>query len=499
MRILVDLLGYTGGRGGTETYVRELLPRLAEEMPDADFVALTGASGAAGVRKFFPGEVRVVEWVGDGRASWAAGEIVAVERTAKAMDADLVWSPANFGPLSEGVVPRVVSVHDVIYHEVPGEGLERLARAVTAWLMTRTARTARAVVTVSATAASAIHEHLGVPRERITVVHNGGSDIRGVDDPWRLLAPLGILPGRPVLLSTGNRMPHKNFAGLLAAVARIPADQRPLTVIGGGGADDPLRQTVERLGLAADVVLPGWVSDDQLRALYQVADVYACPSLTEGFGLPSSTPSAREYRSWPTTPRCCVKSAASGRATPTRPTPPCSPGRSSPSCRSTTASARRCARAGGSGRVASAGRLPPSPSRSCCVAPPRGGTAVAEPASLRSRLFGFTLIPAVAAVSPLVVLPAVSRAAPDGWSSAIAGESIGTFAAIAVAYGWTTVGPALVSIAADDVRRGRLYRDALVVRLATSIVALPALVVVCALVASPGYGLLAALMGLQGP
>lgn len=123
---------------------------------------------------------------------------------------------------------------------------------------------------------------------------------------------------------------------------------------------------------------------------------------------------------------------------------------------------------------------------------------MAEPTSLRSRLFGFTLIPAVAAVSPLVVLPAVSRAAPDGWSSAIAGESIGTFAAIAVAYGWTTVGPALIAIAPDDVRRGRLYRDALVVRLLTAIIALPLLTVVCALVAAPGYAALAALMGLQG-
>lgn len=123
---------------------------------------------------------------------------------------------------------------------------------------------------------------------------------------------------------------------------------------------------------------------------------------------------------------------------------------------------------------------------------------MAESASLRARLLGFTLIPAVAAVSPLVVLPAVSRAAPDGWSSAIAGESVGTFAAIAVAYGWTTVGPALVAIATDDTRRGRLYRDALVVRLATSLVALPLLVIVCALIASPGYQLLAALMGLQG-
>jgi glycosyltransferase involved in cell wall biosynthesis len=286
VRVLVDLLGYTGGRGGTETYVRELLPRLAGEMPDADFIALTGSSGTAGVRSFFPGEVRTVGWVGEGRASWAAGEILAVGRAAKAVAADLVWSPANFGPLTAGAVPRVVSVHDVIYHEVPGRGLARGSRAVTAWLMARTARTARAVVTVSATAADAISRHLDVPRERVTVVHNGGSEIAPVDQPWSVLAPLGIGPGRAVVLSTGNRMPHKNFAGLLAAVAQIPTADRPLTVIAGGGADDPLQQVVERLGLTNDVVLPGWVSDDQLRALYQVATVYACPSLTEGFGLP---------------------------------------------------------------------------------------------------------------------------------------------------------------------------------------------------------------------
>lgn len=286
VRILVDLLGYTGGRGGTETYVRALLPRLAAKMPDAVFVALTGTAGADAVRGFFPGEVRVVSWVGEGRASWAAGEVVAVDRAARRERADVVWSPANFGPLTRGPVPRVVSVHDVIYHEVPGRRLDRLVRGVTAWLMTRTARSARAVVTVSETAASAISRHLSIPAERITVVYNGGSDIRAVDDPWDLLAPLGIESGRPVVLSTGNRMPHKNFAGLLRAVATLPAARRPLTVIAGGGADDPLRPLVERLGLGDDVVLPGWVGDDQLRALYQVAAVYACPSLTEGFGLP---------------------------------------------------------------------------------------------------------------------------------------------------------------------------------------------------------------------
>lgn len=124
---------------------------------------------------------------------------------------------------------------------------------------------------------------------------------------------------------------------------------------------------------------------------------------------------------------------------------------------------------------------------------------MSESSSLRGRLFGFTLIPAIAAVSPLVVLPAVSRSAgDDGWASAIAGESVGTFAAIAVAYGWTTVGPALIAGTTDPVRRGRLYRDAVVVRLAMSVVALPLLVVLCAAVAAPGHALLASLMGLQG-
>ena len=69
--------------------------------------------------------------------------------------------------------------------------------------------------------------------------------------------------------------------------------------------------------------------------------------------------------------------------------------------------------------------------------------------SLRRRLLGFMLLPAIAALSPIIALPVVVRIAGDaGWASAIAGESIGTFAAIAIGWGWATIGPALISIAA---------------------------------------------------
>ncbi|WP_159501800.1 hypothetical protein [Microbacterium sp. 18062] len=121
------------------------------------------------------------------------------------------------------------------------------------------------------------------------------------------------------------------------------------------------------------------------------------------------------------------------------------------------------------------------------------------PPPLWKRLVGFTMLPAIAAVSPLLVLPIVARTAgPGGWSSAIAGEAVGTFAAIAIGYGWTAIGPALISIAADDRHRGLLYRESLVIRLLITTVALPIMGLICWLIASPGAEWLSVLMGTQG-
>jgi glycosyltransferase involved in cell wall biosynthesis len=284
-RVLVDLLGFTGSRGGTETYAREILTRLPAALPDAVFAAVVGRSGADRVREFFPGRVHELAWVGADSASWAAGAVAGTEIVARRNRADLIWAPANFGPILHGV-PRAVTVHDAIYDEVPGRIGERFVRAGTSFLMGRSARSADEVLTVSAAAAASIQRHLSVAGDRITVVHNGSSTPRPVPDPWSLLERWSIPRGRPLVLSTGNRMPHKNFDGLLRGIAHIPRDQRPLTIIAGSRLPDPLADTVHTLGLADDVLLPGWVTDDELEALFQVADLYVCPSLAEGFGLP---------------------------------------------------------------------------------------------------------------------------------------------------------------------------------------------------------------------
>ncbi|MGL1283101.1 hypothetical protein ACSTKA_23330, partial [Vibrio parahaemolyticus] len=68
----------------------------------------------------------------------------------------------------------------------------------------------------------------------------------------------------------------------------------------------------------------------------------------------------------------------------------------------------------------------------------------------------------------------------------------------AIGWVWTTIGPALISLAADDDERARIYRESLTIRLLISLIALPALVVICWLIASPGYEWLTVLMGAQG-
>lgn len=114
------------------------------------------------------------------------------------------------------------------------------------------------------------------------------------------------------------------------------------------------------------------------------------------------------------------------------------------------------------------------------------------------RLLGFAVLPAIAAVSPLVVLPLISRSVGDiGWASALSGEVIGTFAAIALAYGWTTIGPSLVA-GGTAAARGLLYRQSLVVRGLMAAVTLPIAMLICVGIAGEGHELLAALMGLQG-
>jgi glycosyltransferase involved in cell wall biosynthesis len=274
-RILVDLLFYTGTRGGMESYVRNLYHELGAIGSGFEFVGYASRELAAMDTSWFPGEVVDSHVSGESRVTWARGELTAVPRAARGLRADLIHAPANIGP-RRSPVPVVLTVHDLLPFRHP-EWVPGPYAPVLRALVRGAARSAARVLTVSHASGHDIERVLAVPSERIDVVPLAGGTHDG---------PAVGVRSEHLLLSVGNRMPHKNFTMLLEALAAIPGDERPRLVITGGSGADPLAPVVEHLGLTGRVDLLGWVPGDELERLYGEASCVVLPTLFEGFGLP---------------------------------------------------------------------------------------------------------------------------------------------------------------------------------------------------------------------
>ncbi len=77
-RVLVDLLFYTGKRGGMESYVRNLYRELGTVESGLEFVGYASTELAASDTSWFPGEVVDSGISGENRISWVRGELAAV-------------------------------------------------------------------------------------------------------------------------------------------------------------------------------------------------------------------------------------------------------------------------------------------------------------------------------------------------------------------------------------------------------------------------------------
>ena len=282
-RVLVDLLFYTGTKGGMESYAREVYSRLSPDDPDLEYVGLASRELAATDTSWFPGRVVDSGISGEDRVAWARSELVSLGGAARRHGADLVHCPANFGPLRSGV-PVVLTVHDLLAFRHP-EYVPGAYSRVLRWMIRVAARRARRILTVSRASRDDIVRYLGVPAERIVVTPLAGSRPGG--DDVGAGAGAGAIERREAsLLAVGNRMPHKGFETLLEALARIDADERPRLTITGSHGDDPLALTVDRLGLGDRVDLRGWLSRDELERLYSESTALVFPTRFEGFGLP---------------------------------------------------------------------------------------------------------------------------------------------------------------------------------------------------------------------
>jgi glycosyltransferase involved in cell wall biosynthesis len=204
--------------------------------------------------------------------------------------ADLFHSPYVVLPFAARVT-AVITVHDLIFEHHPEYAPRGYLQKFYGPTTRLSTKRADLVLTVSESTSRDLREHYRVDPGRVHVIGNAVDPIfRREDDPERLAAVREHykLPER-FILAVGAGRPHKNLETLVDAFACLDPSLAPALVIGGdvdGRFVDGVSARVRANDIAGRVVRPGMIREADLPALYTLADVFAFPSLVEGFGLP---------------------------------------------------------------------------------------------------------------------------------------------------------------------------------------------------------------------
>ena len=298
-RIGINAAFLEPGMGGLETYVRELTPRLAAAAPDSRITVVCNPRGrellaaepwADRVGLLVPRALKVP-------ATKAAFELTALGAIASRRF-DVLLNVALTAPFATRAA-NVVLLADVTWIVVDdlrdgGGATVKLWRTV----VPPVARRADRVIALTGSGADDIVEHLGVARDRIDVIGLGyGSSAHAAPTPGPALRAALALGDGPVVLNVAAKKAHKNLMRLVEAMAavreRVPGAQ---LVMPGAPTpyQDELAARAAELGIGDAVVLPGFVSAEDLEGLYALADCFAFPSINEGFGLPLLEAMARD-------------------------------------------------------------------------------------------------------------------------------------------------------------------------------------------------------------
>ena len=174
---------------------------------------------------------------------------------------------------------QTVTIHDAAVSAMPNSFswvFRTWYKLMFMWL----GRNLEHIFTVSEFSKKELYKYYDIPLSKIHVTYNG------IDHIKRLKADESIidredLKGKKYVLAVSSMNPSKNFP-LVLDVARLMPD---VEFIIAGGSNEKVFKSAG-LDVPQNARLIGYVSDEELMALYRHASVFVYPSLYEGFGIP---------------------------------------------------------------------------------------------------------------------------------------------------------------------------------------------------------------------
>lgn len=270
-------------QGGIKVYTVNLLEELLALGSPHEFIFLYPDPSLLGTYARWP-QVREVVVRFPSKLGW---DQIAIPWAARGLGLDLIVNPKLSVPILAGR-PSVFTLHGAEQFAVP-EIFGPFDRLYTSIMMPIYCRRAAGIISTTRMGVDEIVRYVGADRRKVHPVQEAAHP------RFRRLPPAETeavktryaLPDR-FMLFVGGLNPLKNFSNLLRAYQKLSRDLPHALVVVGFlrwkyAADVAL---IDELGLGERVIRPGFVPDEDLPAVYNLADCLAFPSLYEGFGIP---------------------------------------------------------------------------------------------------------------------------------------------------------------------------------------------------------------------
>lgn len=280
--VCIDIRDLKIAKTGAKTYLEEICKELKKEHPGFTFYYadtwLPVYTGNNKALKFIE-HIRFLLW-----------KQISLPIICLIKGCDILYCTDYFLPLIKLNFKTAVVFYDAFFWEYP-DHYNKLWLKLLNTIGLSAAKKADAIVTITEYSKTQIIKHTGLDAKKIHAIHLAPKsavkqlDLTGaiIDNSKKYILHIGVLEKRKNLLSL-----IKAFKLLL----QEGFEEYQLILVGNTVAKDKIddsgniRNLITDLGLQDKVILPGFVTDQQLAFYYKNASLYTFVSINEGFGLP---------------------------------------------------------------------------------------------------------------------------------------------------------------------------------------------------------------------
>jgi len=291
IKVAVDVRDLQISASGARSYLQSLVIELKKEHPGFIFYFLDATNKAYTGNHFL---LKIKE-----QLSYFFWKQIILPYKSKVLGCRVLFCSDFMVPYFSLGIKTIPVFHDAFFWEYPQHYNKY-------WLLffrnlgLAAAKKAAFVVTPTQYASNQLSKYTGIPQSKIIAIGEAPKTIKNQNKDYQnnqnqFSATTQDILNTDYILHVGTLEKRKNLPALIRAFKMVKQSGFPnlkLVLVGKASnkktLDDSaaIADAINQEQLSSDVVLTGYLNDDEVQAIYQKAKLYVFPSINEGFGIP---------------------------------------------------------------------------------------------------------------------------------------------------------------------------------------------------------------------